>query len=266
MMKIQIYEIQDPFEAETIIELGVDHIGSVIISETDWKVSGVKDTMEAVRSSPAKSSLIPLFSATDSIMRTLDYYRPDIIHFCEALTDQQNNWDNCRRLIRLQENVKRRYPQIMIMRSIPIARSGKINSVLTLEFAKRFEPVSDFFLTDTLLPDEPGPDADNQPVRGFVGITGQTCNWETARELVTVSRIPVFLAGGISPDNVAEGIMQVRPAGVDSCTRTNAMDHRGFPIRFRKDPCKVKKLVDAVWEAEKSLSVKIRDNDSEKIK
>jgi phosphoribosylanthranilate isomerase len=126
--------------------------------------------------------------------------------------------------------------------------------------------VSDFFLTDTLLSDEQAPDADNQPVQGFVGITGQTCNWETARELVTVSRIPVFLAGGISPENVAEGIMQVRPAGVDSCTRTNATDHRGLPIRFRKDPGKVKKLVDAVREAEKSLSVKIRGNDSENIK
>ena len=32
-MIIQIYEIQTPSEAERCIELGVDHIGSVILSE-----------------------------------------------------------------------------------------------------------------------------------------------------------------------------------------------------------------------------------------
>jgi phosphoribosylanthranilate isomerase len=249
-MKIQIYEIQDPTEAEAMIELGVDHIGSVIVSETDWKISGVRDTVEVVRSSTAKSSLITLFNGFDAVMRTLDYYQPDIVHFCEALTDQNGTWDQCRRLVRLQETVKKRFPQIRIMRSIPIARSGISHSAPVLDFAQRFEPVSDFFLTDTLLPGQPGSAADPQPVKGFVGITGQTCNWETARALVAASRVPVILAGGISPENVVEGILRVQPGGVDSCTLTNATDERGLPIRFRKDPQKVKKLVDAVRQVE----------------
>ena len=101
-MIIQIYEIQDPAEAETIIELGVDHIGSVIVSETNWKVPAVRDTTEMVRSSPAKSSLIPLFNTLDSVLRTLDYYQPDIVHFCEALTDKKNVWDYCHRLIQMR--------------------------------------------------------------------------------------------------------------------------------------------------------------------
>ena len=250
-MKIQIYEIQDPGEAEAIIELGVDHVGSVIISETDWKVSSVKDVIETVRSSSAKSSLIPLFSTLDSVMRTLDYYRPDIVHFCEALTDQKDTREYCRQLIRLQENVKKHYPHIEMMRSIPITRPGETNSVPTLDFAKWFEPVSDYFLTDTLLSNKTGSLADPQPVHGFVGITGQTCDWETARKLVATSRIPVILAGGISPENVAEGIMRVRPEGIDSCTLTNARDDSGSTVRFRKDLNKVKALVDATREAEK---------------
>ena len=184
-------------------------------------------------------------------MRTMDYYRPDIVHFCEALADRENAWEFCRRLIRLQENVKKQFPQMLIMRSIPIARAGIINSVPTLDFARWFEPLSDFFLTDTLMLSAAGAAVNHQPVQGFVGITGQTCNWETARKLVDASRIPVILAGGISPENVAEGIMRVRPGGVDSCTLTNATDEKGLPIRFKKDRHKVKMLVEAVREAEK---------------
>jgi phosphoribosylanthranilate isomerase len=251
---VQIYEVQDPLEAESLVEIGVDRIGSVIVSETDWKDQGVKDTIRRLRSAPAKSSLIPLFNSPELILRTLDYYQPDIVHFCESLVNEKDVWDYCLRLIQLQKDVKKQFPHIKIMRSIPIAQYGKNKSVSTLELAGWFEPVSDIFLTDTMLANESGIGAAPQPVRGFVGITGQRCNWDTAAELVASCRIPVILAGGVSPGNVAEGIRQVKPAGVDSCTRTNALDKNGVPIRFKKDLKKVKQLVDAVREAEKTLT------------
>ena len=249
-MIIQIYEVQTPVEAQSLIDLGVDHIGSVLVSETQWMVPELKETLDFVRSSPAKSSLIPLFNEVDSVVRALEYYRPDIIHFCEALTDQSEVKNFCRRLIELQQEVKMRFPDVGIMRSIPIAETGAVNSIPTLELAGWFEPYSDFFLTDTLLLDGAGADVGNQPVQGFVGITGKTCNWDTARRLVSSSRIPVILAGGISPANVADGIAKVKPAGVDSCTMTNAIDENGRPIRFRKDLRKVQLLVDAVRKTE----------------
>lgn len=251
---VQIYEIQDPFEAEKLVEIGVDQIGSVIVSETEWKVPGVKDTIRQVRSAAAKSSLIPLFNSLESVLHTLDYYQPDIVHFCESLVDEKNIRDYCRRLIQLQKEVKLRFPQIGIMRSIPIVQSGRHTWNDTLEVSSWFEPVSDFFLTDTLLANAPGIDDASQPVPGFVGITGQQCDWETAANLVMSCRVPVILAGGISPDNVAEGIRRVRPAGVDSCTRTNALDKKGVPIRFKKDLQQVRRLVSAVRETEKALN------------
>ncbi len=255
-MIIQIYEIQEPSEAEMLIALGVNHIGSVLVNPRDWKVPGVKATLEFIRPTSAKSSLIPLFNTTDAVLRALDYYQPDIVHFCEALTDRRDAGDYCRQLIQLQQDVKKRFPHIGIMRSIPIAQSGGDGPVPTLEFGRWFEPFSDFFLTDTILSSPSGAVDDRQPVQGFVGITGQTCNWDTAAELVTASRIPVILAGGISPVNVAEGILRVRPDGVDSCTLTNALDENGTPIRFKKDPQKVKQLVEAVRETEKVLKTK----------
>ena len=194
--------------------------------------------------------MIPLFNRPDSVLGLLDYYQPDIIHFCEALTEHEDIWLYCRKLIDLQQSVKNRFPQVKIMRSIPIARSGMENTIPTLKLGKNFEPFSDFFLTDTMLINQKKGEDDCQPVEGFVGITGKTCNWDTAAALVTSSRIPVILAGGISPANVRDGILHVRPAGVDSCTLTNALDENGRPIRFKKDVVKVRQLINAVREAE----------------
>jgi len=86
------------------------------------------------------------------------------------------------------------------------------------------------------------------------------CDWDTAAELVASCRIPVILAGGISAGNVAEGIRRVRPAGVDSCTLTNAHDKSGAPIRFKKNLQKVKQLVNAVRVAEKTLKWRMTIN------
>jgi phosphoribosylanthranilate isomerase len=46
------------------------------------------------------------------------------------------------------------------------------------------------------------------------GGTGQAFNWEIAEEAVKRG-IRIILAGGLAPENVAEGIRQVRPYGVD---------------------------------------------------
>jgi phosphoribosylanthranilate isomerase len=250
---VQIYEVQTPLEAEALIELDVDHIGCVVVSEENWKLPQLKETIATVRSNAASSSLIPLFNHPESVSRTLDYYRPDIVHFCEALVEKENLRDFCDQLIQLQASVRKHFPEIKIMRSIPIAQSGKNHKIPTIELAQRFEATSDFFLTDTILMNSSNPDIDHQPVPGFVGITGEICNWETARKLVETANIPVILAGGISPLNVMDGIRQVRPAGVDSCTRTNVQDKSGRPVRFKKDFAKVKTLVDQVRAAEKLL-------------
>jgi phosphoribosylanthranilate isomerase len=247
---IQIYEIQTPREAEALIEFGVDHIGSVILSEDQWRAPGIRDTVRVVQQSGAKSSLIPLFSNPTTVQNVLDYYRPDILHFCESLTQPTS----LGALVDLQHHIKARYPEIELMRSIPVARTGRAADVPTVELARQFEPVSDLFLTDTLLLHPTGQPTVSQPVSGFVGITGQTCDWNMAQRLVQTSQIPVILAGGLSPDNVAEAISRVRPAGVDSCTLTNARDILDRPIRFQKDAEKVKAFVDQVRQAKAALN------------
>jgi phosphoribosylanthranilate isomerase len=56
-----------------------------------------------------------------------------------------------------------------------------------------------------------------------LGGTGRVHDWHLSRRIVEQSPVPVFLAGGLSSENVREAIDQVQPFGVDLCSgvRTN---------------------------------------------
>src|SRR5436190_2490676 len=51
----------------------------------------------------------------------------------------------------------------------------------------------------------------------FKGGTGQVIDWSIARRIRAQGR-PLFLAGGLSPENVAVAIKTVEPYAVDSCS------------------------------------------------
>ena len=191
---------------------------------------------------PSKNTLIPLFREMDVLFRILDYYRPDLIHFCENLMDNRGSETELDPYIEAQSRVGEEFPEVAIMRSIPIPTKNSMSGFPTLEIARKLEPVSDFFLTDTWMK--------NEPVQKFIGITGRPCDWRIAKDLVLQSKIPVILAGGLSPENVHEALVKVRPAGADSCTQTNKRDKKGNPVRFKKDFERVKRFVQEVRRAE----------------
>lgn len=56
-----------------------------------------------------------------------------------------------------------------------------------------------------------------------LGGTGRVHNWKLSRKIVEEAKCPVFLAGGLNPDNVRQAIEEVHPFAVDVCSgvRTN---------------------------------------------
>jgi phosphoribosylanthranilate isomerase len=72
-------------------------------------------------------------------------------------------------------------------------------------------------------------------VEGEHGGTGQTAPWELLAEFRP--GLPVILAGGLTPDNVAEAIQTVRPSGVDVASGVESSPGR-------KDPAKVAAFVE----------------------
>ena len=70
---------------------------------------------------------------------------------------------------------------------------------------------------------------------GKPGGTGQTFNWDLAVQAMKLGR-PVFLAGGLTPENVADAVRRVRPYAVDVSTGVEAAPGR-------KDPAKVRAFI-----------------------
>ncbi len=100
------------------------------------------------------------------------------------------------------------------------------NSALRLELLKDYP--SDAIMID----------ASHEKLRGG---SGRVADWAMAREAANrTSR--VFLAGGLSPDNVAAAIAQVRPYAVDACSSLESSPGR-------KDHARLKAFVQAVQNA-----------------
>jgi len=247
---VQIYEVQQADEAKALCELDVDHIGHVLLTRDEWKSESIRGAARATQSGGAKSTLIPLFHDQETVFKALDYYQPDIVHFCESLIKESD--EKLTELVELQESIKKGFSEVKIMRSVPIAPPGLNSDIPTFEIASRFESVSDYLLTDTIIVEDDHIVAGDQLDPTFFGITGKTCDWVVAAELVKRSSVPVILAGGIAPDNVYDGVVKVNPHGIDSCTLTNASDESGKYIRFKKDLDKVKRLIAEVRRAESS--------------
>jgi phosphoribosylanthranilate isomerase len=69
----------------------------------------------------------------------------------------------------------------------------------------------------------------NRP--GGYGGTGQTADWSLARRLA--EQAPILLAGGLTPDNVADAVRQVEPWGVDVASGVESAPGIKDPIRIK---------------------------------
>ncbi|MDE0197133.1 MAG: phosphoribosylanthranilate isomerase [Caldilineaceae bacterium] len=69
-----------------------------------------------------------------------------------------------------------------------------------------------------------------------LGGTGKVGDWTAVTALKEKIDIPIFLAGGINPDNVADAVRQVQPHGIDLCSGVEVR-------RGERDPKKVESLI-----------------------
>jgi len=68
-----------------------------------------------------------------------------------------------------------------------------------------------------------------------LGGTGRTHDWSLSRKIREAIDVPLFLAGGLKPHNVADAIQEVEPFGIDVCSglRTNgALDRHKLSAFF----------------------------------
>jgi phosphoribosylanthranilate isomerase len=214
-MIVQIYEIQTPEEAAMLERLGVDHIG-VLVGDGAFPRELSTDRASVIFAAlppGAKRVALSLSADPAQIARVVEQTRPHIIHIGAAVELFS---------IRDTQALKDAFPHVQIMRAIPIIDEASI------ECANDYRGVADFLLLDS---HEPG---DRQ-----IGGLGRPHDWSISRRIADEVDVPVILAGGLDADNVVAAIAAVRPAGVDSKTKTDRADGNG------KDLDKVRRFVTA---------------------
>ena len=86
-------------------------------------------------------------------------------------------------------------------------------------------------------------------VKGTYGGTGVTADWRGAAELAR--HYPILLAGGLTPENVAEAVRRVQPWGVDVASGVES-------VPGSKDPARMKAFVKAIIDIRYSESVQTK--------
>jgi phosphoribosylanthranilate isomerase len=220
-MIVQIYSLTHPEDVRMLVETGVDHIGLAPAGQGLRSELGHDECRALLDLLPSHvlGAALTVRTDLDAIVAMAAAVNPAIVHICSA-TDA----------LRVEE--QRRLRSLLprgtrLMKAIEVG--GPETADRALAAAERFAPVSDYLLLDTDDPDITG-----------IGAAGRVHDWDVSARIVESvgASVPVILAGGLSPDNVADAIRHVRPAGVDSFTWTNtASDSR------RKDPDLVRGFV-----------------------
>lgn len=123
--------------------------------------------------------------------------------------------------------------EVQLWLALGLPSAGADAQVTVTEVVSQIEEAADHGVARVVL---------DTSVKGQTGGTGIAGDWPAAAQIVQQSPLPVMLAGGLTPENVAEAITQVQPAGVDISSGVER--HPG-----RKDPRKLRQLFQAVGKA-----------------
>jgi len=188
---IQIAGVIDGNEASLLIDCGVKFIGFPIKHSVNKEDLSEKLVANIIQSFPT------------SVHGVLITYLSDAIEISELCKFLGINIVQIRGDIEESElsKLSRVVPNLLIIKSLIVKDDNLSELKKTMNL---MSPYVDAFITDTF-----------DPNTGAIGATGQTHDWEMSGSLVQVSNKPVILAGGLTPLNVYEGILKVRPSGVD---------------------------------------------------
>lgn len=219
-MQVQIAGVHDLEEAEAILAAGATHLGLPL---------RLPDGREDLSEPDARALVRALEGRIETVLITYQTDPDEILKFAAWLgvgAIQLHGHVSADTVARVRELESR----VFIIQSL-VVHGDNLRELLP--FAARCAPHVDAFITDTF-----------DPRTGRRGATGLTHDWSVSSMLVQLLDRPLWLAGGLTADNVADGVRAVRPAGVDA--HTGVED----PRTGRKDAAKVQAFVERARAAQ----------------
>lgn len=201
---VQVAGIRDSGEGDMLVAEGVDLLGMPLRLAYHTEDVSAEEASQILRPLPVPCVLITYLTDAQSIV--------SLSRQIGAAAVQIHGEISLRELREF-----RRLCNLPLIKSL-IVRPDAGEELFTQ--AEMLLPYVDAFITDTY-----------DPGTGACGATGRTHDWQISRRLVRHLPRPIILAGGLTPDNVAEAIHAVCPAGVD--VHTGVEDRLGGKSRDR---------------------------------
>lgn len=197
MVKVKICGITNLQDATCAVSLGAEYLGFNFYGKSPRKIS-YKFAEEIICKLPPISEPAGVFvnEEIDVVLNTVKKCRLKLVQlhgkeqpeYCESLRS------------RVQDS------GLKIIKAFRIKGKGSLRNLV------RYKDIVDYFLLDTY-------------VAGVEGGTGEIFNWDIAKEAKRYGK-PVFLAGGLTHENVAEAVKTAGPYAVDAASGVERLPRR----------------------------------------
>jgi phosphoribosylanthranilate isomerase len=191
--RIKICCIASIDEAKMAVEAGASALGLVsAMPSGPGPISEAEIAEIAPRVPPGVATFLLTCSQNgDEIIDQLHRTRCNTVQLCDELPTRD------------YKQIRRECPAVRIVQVIHVQDEDSL--------AEAKGVVSH---VDAILLDSGRPRAATKELGG----TGRVHDWQISRRIRDAVQVPVFLAGGLRPDNVRDAIAQVQPFGLDLCT------------------------------------------------
>jgi phosphoribosylanthranilate isomerase len=198
--RVKICGITNPADAQVAVEAGADALGFIFYDRSPRFIP-VKNAVEISRALPPYTLRVGVFvnPSEELVQRAIDECGLNLLQF-----HGDEPLEFCTQF------------GLMSMKAFRIRDAGSLR-----ELSK--------YQTDAWLLDAYSSDT--------LGGTGEKFNWDLAVEAQKFGK-PIFLAGGLTPENVADAVRQVRPFGVDVASGVESAPGK-------KDAAKVRAFINA---------------------
>ncbi len=193
MIRIKICCINSREEAKIVIGLGASAIG--LVAKMPSGPGPISDELINIiaRSVPPPVATFMLTSET-SVKGIIEHHHrtnTNTIQIVDALSEGT------------YVDLRSALPAVKIVQVIHVIDQHSVDEAIMISLQ-----------VDAILLDSGNP---NLKIKELGG-TGRVHNWKLSRQICDKAKCPVFLAGGLNPDNVIQAIEEVRPYGVDVCS------------------------------------------------
>jgi phosphoribosylanthranilate isomerase len=219
-VKLKICCIASPDEADAAVQAGASALGLVSAMPSgpgaidDAEIARIAAHVRA-RSPGVETFLLTCRTSAKSLIEQARAAGCSTLQICDAL-DDASAYDELRAAL----------PGVKLVQVI------HVEDEIALDEAFKAQSHVDALLLDSGRP--------NAAIKELGG-TGRAHDWTLSHRIVGASPIPVWLAGGINADNVAQAIRAVAPHGIDVCS--------GVRTDGKLDAQKLHALVEAMKNA-----------------